>query len=60
VWFRGFAAAILRGHGVGKLQGNGFQMAGTFLVHRGKIVNAHPLKDASDRPDYCSLATPQV
>ena len=59
VWFRGFAAAILRGHGVGKLQGNGFQMAGTFLVHQGKIVNAHPLKDASDRPDYCSLATPQ-
>ncbi len=57
VWFRGFAAAILRGHGVGKLQGNGFQMAGTFLVHRGKIINAHPLKDASDRPDYCSLAT---
>ena len=60
VWFRGFAAAILRRHGVGKLQGNGFQMAGTFLIHQGKIVNAHPLKDASDRPDYCSLATPQV
>lgn len=56
VWWRGFFAAIVRGHGVGKLQGNGFQMAGTFLLHHGKIVKGYPLKDASDRPDYCALA----
>ena len=56
VWWRGFFAAIVRGHGVGKLQGNGFQMAGTFLLHHGKIIKGYPLKDAADRPDYCALA----
>jgi peroxiredoxin len=60
VWWRGFFAAIVRGHGVGKLQGNGFQMAGTFLLHQGKIIKGYPLKDASDRPDYCALAQPST
>lgn len=55
VW-RGFVAGVLRGHGVGALEGDGFQMPGTFLVHRGAIVKAHPARDAAERPDLEGLA----
>lgn len=56
VWLRGFEAGILRGHGVGKLVGDGFQMPGAFIVHKGRIVRAFRHRDASDRPDYTQLA----
>lgn len=56
VWLRGFAAGILRRHGVGALVGDGFQMPGAFLVHRGVIRRAFRHADAADRPEYCTLA----
>lgn len=56
VWWRGFKA-FLHGHGVGQLAGDGFQMPGAFLVHRGAIVRAFRHATAGDRPDYCELAT---
>ena len=55
VWARGFQAA-LAGHGVGKLEGDGFQMPGAFLVHNGRIIKAHRHDTAADRPDYTALA----
>jgi peroxiredoxin len=55
VW-RGFIAGVLRGHGVGTLEGDGFQMPGTFLIHRGAIVKASPAKSAAERPDLEGLA----
>jgi peroxiredoxin len=55
VW-RGFVAGILQGHGVGTLEGDGFQMPGTFVVHRGEIVKASPAQSAADRPDLDGLA----
>lgn len=58
VWVRGFLAGVMAGHGVGRLKGDGFQMPGTFLVHRGRIVRAHRHKDAADRPDYTEMACP--
>jgi peroxiredoxin len=57
VWWRGFMAAIVRGHGVGKLEGDGFQMPGVFLIHRGRVVKAFRHRHASDQPDYCELST---
>ncbi len=55
VWARGFAAT-LRGHLVGRLEGDGFQMPGAFLVRDEKIVRAYAHTTAADRPDYCELA----
>lgn len=55
VWWRG-AKAFIAGHGVGSLQGDGFQMPGTFVLHRGQIVQAFRNKTSGDRPDYSQLA----
>ncbi len=55
VWMRG-AAAMLRGHGVGKPEGDGFQMPGAFVIHRGRVLAAYRHADAADRPDYKDLA----
>lgn len=49
-------AATLRGHFVGRLAGDGFQMPGVLLVHRGRIVRAFRHATAADRPDYCALS----
>jgi len=57
VWWNGFRAAILRRHGIGKLEGDGFQMGGVFLVHNDRIVRSFQHSTAADRPDYCDLAT---
>lgn len=56
VWWRGFVAGILRGHGVGRLKGNGFQMPGAFVFHEGGVVRSLIHKTAADRPDYLELA----
>jgi peroxiredoxin len=55
VWIRGFVAGILHRHGVGAMVGDGFQMPGAFIVHKGRIVRAFRHRDASDRPDYARL-----
>jgi peroxiredoxin len=52
---RGFAAT-LRGHVIGKLAGDGFQMPGVFVVQNGRIVRAHRHRAASERPDYAGIA----
>lgn len=56
VWLRGIGAGLWQRHGVGWLQGDGFQMPGAFVVHQGRIVRAFRHADAADRPDYCALA----
>ncbi len=56
VWWRGFKSAILNRHGVGKLDGDGFQMPGTFLVRDNQIQKAYRHATAASRPDYCELA----
>lgn len=55
VWWRGFQAAILSRHVVGKLGGDGFQLAGTFLVRDDRIMKGFRHETAADRPDYCEL-----
>jgi hypothetical protein len=55
VWWRG-AKAFFAGHGIGWLQGDGFQMPGAFVLHRGRVVQAYRHRFASDRPHYLGLA----
>ena len=51
VWRRAVAMA-LRGHWLGSLQGDSFQMPGLFLIRNEKIVRTFRYETAADRPDY--------
>lgn len=57
VWIPGLRA-LARGHGVGALDGDGFQMPGAFVIHRGAIVRAYRHETAADRPDLKEFACP--
>jgi peroxiredoxin len=57
VWVRGFQAGVLRGHGVGALAGDGFQMPGVFLLFHGEILRSYRHQSAADRPDYLDLTS---
>lgn len=52
----GGVRAMLRGHGVGRPDGDGFQMPGAFLVSDGRIVAGRPHETAAERPDYVGMA----
>ncbi|MEK0449861.1 MAG: hypothetical protein RL088_2129 [Verrucomicrobiota bacterium] len=54
VWWRG-AQAFFSGHRVGKLQGDGTQMPGVFLIRDGRVVRRFLHATAADRPDYLEL-----
>lgn len=60
VWWRGFVAAILEGHGFGKLMGDGFQMPGVFLIYKGKLLKDFRHKTSGDRPDYENMTESQA
>jgi peroxiredoxin len=55
VWWRGFQAALMAGHGVGMLKGDGFQMPGVFLLYHGTVLRSYRHQNASDRPQYAHL-----
>jgi len=54
VWWRGFQA-IIAGHGVGGLDGDGFQMPGAFVIKDNAMVRAFRHETAADRPEYCGM-----
>jgi len=54
-WIRGFQAAVLEGHGATYHSvelGDGFQMPGVFVLHKGEVRNSFVHRFAYDRPDY--------
>lgn len=54
-WIRGFQVGVLEGHGFafhGEELGDGFQMPGVFVLHRGEIKSSFIHQAAWDRPDY--------
>lgn len=55
VWAGGVRAA-LRGHGVGRLEGDGFQLGGSFVLRGGRIIAAHRNRDAADGADAAAMA----
>jgi hypothetical protein len=57
VWWRGFEAGILGRHRVGRLEGDGFQMPGVFLIYHGEVIRSYRHQSAADRPDYVRLVT---
>jgi hypothetical protein len=54
VWRRGLFA-LLR-HGLGKPEGDGFQLAGVFLLRDSRIVASFRHATSADRADYLKLA----
>lgn len=57
VWLRGFQAAVLGSHGIGRPVGDGFQMPGVFLLYQGEVLRSYRHQSPADRPDYLALAT---
>jgi peroxiredoxin len=57
VWLAGLKA-FMQGHGVGALDGDGFQMPGAFVVHQGNVVRAYRHATVADRPDLAEFACP--
>jgi peroxiredoxin len=55
-WWRGFVAGFVKGHGLGRLRGDGRQMPGVFLVQNGNVIRSFRHKAAADRPDYQDMA----
>ncbi len=52
VWVRGFQAWTQGGHGVGPLDGDGFQFGGAFLIEAGQVVVSQPQTSAGDPVDW--------
>ena len=53
VWLR--SAQSLFGHGLGRIEGDGKQMPGVFLLFKGEIINRYIHTTAGDRPDYIAI-----
>ncbi|MHB8973366.1 MAG: SelL-related redox protein [Pirellulaceae bacterium] len=56
VWCRGVVAALWCGHGIGRLEGDGFRLPGVFLLDQGQILAEFRATTAADRPDYVRIA----
>lgn len=60
IWWRGFQAAILKKHGFGPMEGDGFQMSGMFVLHKGQVIWAqrhHAADEKNNFNDVCRLTT---
>jgi hypothetical protein len=55
VMIRGIEAGMLKGHGIGRQIGDGFQMPGVFLVQNGIVREKFIHRLTSDRPNYEAL-----
>jgi len=55
VWAGGWRA-LLAGHGIGPLVGDGFQMHGAFILRDGRVMAARRCQTAAERPDYAAFA----
>jgi peroxiredoxin len=56
ILWRGMKACLLGGHGIGKPQGDGFQLPGVVVVYQQESILAFPAEDASERFDYLEIA----
>lgn len=54
LWAKGLGPFLK--HGVGPMDGDGFQMGGAFLLSPDGVRAAHVARDAADAPDLCRLA----
>ncbi len=56
VFWRAIFGGTLFKYGFGKMIGHGMQLAGVFLVDRGRIVTSYRHQSTADRPDYAKIA----
>lgn len=56
VWWRGFVAGLIKGHGIGPISGDALQLSGVFLLWKGKLVREFRHKTSADRPNYREIA----
>lgn len=59
-WIRGFQAGVMEGHGFAYHSedfGDGFQMPGVFMLHKGEIKHSFIHSHAWDRPDYEAIVS---
>jgi hypothetical protein len=54
-WIRGFSAGILKGHGVGALEGDGKQLGGVVYFNKGDYMILHQSAYAGDVGDFMEL-----
>ena len=47
---------IFRGYGIGKPVGDTFQMPGTAVIHKGRVIRQHIHTHAGDQPDFAKVA----
>jgi peroxiredoxin len=55
IW-KGLAATLTGGHGVGRLEGDGFQLPGIAFVYEGKVTSIIRHRTAAERFNYTELA----
>ncbi|MEM6602155.1 MAG: hypothetical protein AAF649_12275, partial [Verrucomicrobiota bacterium] len=55
-WRRGWEAGVCQRHGVGWLDGDGFQLPGIFGLRNGRVNAAFIHRHAGDRPDYHEIS----
>jgi hypothetical protein len=58
VWWRGFMAGVVAGHGRGPASADVRQMPGVFYLEKGAIIGHFRHHSAADRPHYESLCAP--
>lgn len=57
IWLRGIWAGLAKGHGVGGLDGDGFQLGGTVRIDGGAVTYLHRSRDAADVEDWPALVS---
>ena len=55
IWVRGFIAGVMKGHGIGMLDGDGFQLGGSYILHKRNLTPLHIPNDASDIENWEEL-----
>ncbi len=55
IWWRGFVAGVVKGHGVGALEGDGFQLGGVYSLVKGTLELLHDPCDAADVENWDEL-----
>lgn len=55
VWWPWLRTAVLGGHGAGAAGPNWRQLAGVFVLHRGRTLAAIRHRNSAARPDYVAL-----
>jgi peroxiredoxin len=58
VWWRGFIAGVLDGHGRGPSKADVRQMPGVFYLEKGMVAGHFRHRSAADRPQYDALCSP--